>query len=90
MLDNLKSNIGYLPLTTKAMLQAAQFWAQVRQAGLPTADKLALDADVILAAQAATLSADAWGMPGADIIVATVNVGHLSRFVTAMQWQDIA
>jgi len=89
-LDDLKATHGYLPLTTDAMLKAAQFWAEVRQVGLPTADRLALDADVILAAQAATLDVSAWEMPGAEVIVATVNVGHLSRFVTAKEWQEIS
>lgn len=89
-LDDLKARVDYLPLSTEAMLQAAQFWAQVRQVGLPTADRLALDADVILAAQAATLNVKAWEMPGAAVVVATVNVGHLSRFVTAKEWPEIA
>lgn len=50
-LDELKSRIGYLTITTDAMLRAAEFWAQARQMGYPTADDKALDADVILAAQ---------------------------------------
>ena len=87
-LDTLKS-LGYLPLTEAALLQAAGFWAEVRRAGLPTADRFALDADVILAAQAATLNSAAWGMAGADVVIATLNVGHLSRFVDARLWQDI-
>ena len=54
------------------MRLAAEFWSQVRRAGLPTADPQALDADCILAAQATLL-----GGPGDDIVIATTNVGHL-------------
>ena len=43
----------------------------------------ALDGDVILAAQAATLDR-------ARVIDATTNVRHLSRFVPAKLWADIA
>jgi hypothetical protein len=45
----------------------------------------ALDADVILAAQA--LNAMEVGSP---IVVATTNVRHLARFVDARPWQDIS
>lgn len=62
--------------------QAAVFWAQARQAGRPTAPDLALDADAILAGQAATLRAG-------DPVIATTNEGHLSRFVAASQWHTI-
>ena len=79
----------YLPLTTNAMRQAADFWADLRRIGLPTADRLALDADVILCAQAATLEPAAFGLPGASVVIATGNVGHLSRLVDARHWQDI-
>lgn len=89
-LDEYKTSNQYLPLTTRAMLQAADFWAAARRSGMPTADRLALDADVILAAQAATLDPADWGMAGAGVIVATVNVGHLSRFVDAQLWQAIS
>lgn len=51
-LDLLKNSIGYLPLSTATMLQAAELWAQARRNGRPTADPKALDCDVILAAQA--------------------------------------
>ena len=81
-LDALAGLLEYLPLTTAAMRQAAVFWAQARQQGRPTADDKALDGDVILAAQAMTLGA-------ADVVIATTNVGHLSRFAPAALWPDI-
>jgi predicted nucleic acid-binding protein len=83
-LDTLKTRAHYLPISTDAMLLAAQLWAQVRNQGLPTADPHALDADVILAAQALTS-----GRPPSDIVIATTNVGHLARFVAADLWQNI-
>jgi predicted nucleic acid-binding protein len=82
-LDHLIQQIEYLPLTTTAMRQAAGFWAQARQQGQPTAGDQALDGDVILAAQAATLNEP-------NVVVATVNVKHLSRFVPADLWQNIS
>jgi predicted nucleic acid-binding protein len=81
-LDALASRLEYLPITTAAIRQAAVFWAQARQQGQPTADDKALDGDVILAAQAMTLGA-------ADVVVATTNVGHLSRFAPAALWPDL-
>jgi predicted nucleic acid-binding protein len=93
-LDALVGLLEYLPLTTAAMRQAAWFWAQARQQGQPTADDKALDGsqptaddkaldgNVILAAQAITLGV-------MDIVIATTNVGHLSRFAPAALWLDI-
>jgi predicted nucleic acid-binding protein len=81
-LDALARLLEYLPITTTAMRQAARFWAQARQQGQPTAGDKALDADMILAAQAMTL-----GVP--EVVIATTNVGHLSRFAPADLWQDI-
>lgn len=81
-LDALVNRVEYLPLTTAAMRQAAVFWAQARQQGQPTADDKALDGDVILAAQATTLGVT-------DMVIATTNVGHLSRFAPAALWQHI-
>jgi len=78
-LDLLKNSIGYLPLSTPIMLKAAELWAQARRSGMPTADPKALDCDVILAAQALVVQG----------LVATENVGHLSRFVEARHWREI-
>ena len=83
-LDQLKQQIEYVPLTTQMMLKAAEFWATARNSHQPTASGEALDADVILAAQAA-LSVQI----GEEVVIATTNVGHLERFVSAKQWKDI-
>lgn len=83
-LDDFINGLGYLALTTPVMRQAAKLWAQVRQAGRPTADPHALDGDVILAAQALSL-----GYALGEIVVATTNVGHFSRFIPARRWQEI-
>lgn len=84
-LDQAKSSLGYVPITTPAMLQAATFWAQARQRGQPTAPDLALDADTILAAQAVVLAAQ----EGDRVVIATTNPGHLQRFTDADNWRRI-
>jgi predicted nucleic acid-binding protein len=81
-LDELANLVEYLPITTAAMRQAAMFWAQARQQGQPTAGDKTIDSDMILAAQATTLDV-------VDVVIATTNVGHLSRFATADLWQNI-
>ncbi len=81
-LDALAQATEYLPITTASMRRAAELWAQARQQGQPTAGDNTIDADMILAAQALML-----GEP--QVVVATTNVGHLSRFVPADDWQNI-
>lgn len=84
-LDQLKQTIGYLPITTNAMLRAAAYWADARTGGYQTAPDESLDADVILAAQATTIAGDEED----ETIIATTNVGHLARFATAEIWEKI-
>lgn len=74
----------YMAITTAAMRRAAELWAESRQAGAPTADPQALDGDVILAGQALTM-----GLPASDLVIATSNPRHISRFVSADLWQNI-
>lgn len=83
-LDNLNKTFVYLPITTEAMLAAAQLWADMRSRGRPTSGKNSLDADAILAAQANTLR-------GREVqtIVATDNVQHLNQMTHAEYWHDI-
>ncbi len=86
-LDRLTAGLVYEPITTPAMRLAADFWAHVRRAGRPTAGPRALDVDAILAAQASLLAG-----PGDSVLIATTNVGHLSRFpgIVAEEWEKVA
>lgn len=81
-LDDLAKFLEYLPITTTAMRQAAELWAQARQQGQPTAGDKTIDGDMILVAQAMTLF-----IP--DVVIATTNVGHLSKFIMAEFWHNI-
>lgn len=83
-LNWLRTRLYYQPITTHAMGLAADYWAQARQLGQPTAHPEALDGDVILAAQATVLS-----NAGYSVVVATSNPGHLARYVDARPWQSI-
>lgn len=78
-LDDLERLLDYLPLDTEIMHQAAELWAKSRHQGTPTADKEALDGDVILAAQAISVGG----------IVITTNRKHLSQFVLTREWSDV-
>jgi hypothetical protein len=83
-LDALKRTIGFSEITTVVMDLAADFWAQARNMGRPTATDAALDGDMILVAQASLIAGQ-----GHNVIVATTNVKHLSLFVVARLWRDI-
>jgi len=80
-LNHFKAAAHYLPISTEAMLLAAELWADARRRGYATAGDQALDADVILAAQAITL--------GGATVIATTNVSHLSRYAYAELWDQI-
>ncbi len=84
-LNRLKELLEYAPLTTAVMHQAAAFWAEARNTGRPTAPDPALDTDAILAAQALAVA-----QPDDDLVVATLNVGHVSRYVPARVWHEIS
>lgn len=82
-LDDLARLLEYLPIKTVAMRQAAKLWAQARQQGQPTAGDKTIDGDMVLVAQAMMLEVP-------DVVIATTNVGHLSRFIAAELWQNIS
>jgi hypothetical protein len=64
------------------MRRAAELWALARQTGQPTAGDNTIDGDMILVALAESLR-------GPSTIIATTNVGHLSRFFPAELWTNI-
>ncbi len=74
-----------IPLTTPQLELAARLWAEARRAGTPTAREEALDVDAIVAAQALSL-----GLHESEYVVATTNPAHLSRYVPAQLWTDLA
>lgn len=85
-LDALRGDLGFLPISPAAMLRAAEFWALVRRAGAAGAGPRDLDADCILAGQAATA-----GTVGDRLVIATTNVRHFRRFpgIDAQDWPAI-
>jgi predicted nucleic acid-binding protein len=83
-LDQVKAMCDYAPLTTDAMLKAAELWAEARQVGLVPAPPEALDGDMILAAQALLVA-----VLGDVVTVATENARHFSHFVDAQPWERI-
>lgn len=86
-LDLLKTRFDTLDISRAALERAAEFWAALRNAGVPTAGPQDLDADSILAGMAAT------AFDPSDIVtIATTNVAHLGRFpgIDAREWSTIA
>lgn len=73
-LNRLHALIEYVPISTPLMRRAALLWAEARRRSQPTADRAALDADVILAARALMLGEAA----GDTVVVATENSRHLA------------
>lgn len=78
----------YLPLTDSALKLAAQLWAQARNGGTLPADPKELNGDVLIAAQILDYQAT-YGLAASDIVIASVNVGHLSLFVPSDLWTNI-
>lgn len=74
--------VVYLPIDTTVMRRAALLWAEARQQGRPAADNKALDADMILSAQAIVQCSH-------NFVIATTNVKHFPLDVPADTWQNI-
>ena len=78
----------YIALDDATLKRAAHLWAEVRNQGLVTADPKELDCDALIAAQVLEYQENNQLSPS-QIIIATTNVGHLSRFVSARLWSEI-
>ncbi|MGH9482410.1 MAG: type II toxin-antitoxin system VapC family toxin [Terriglobales bacterium] len=89
-LDQLHDALLYLPVDTATLRTAAQLWAESMRAARPVAHPKELNVDVILAAQARRVHLQL-RVPADSVaaVVATDNVGHLGRFVTAKRWDEI-
>lgn len=85
-LDGILTELGFLPLDTETMHLAAALWADARNEAHPFAHEHALDGDVILLAQSQLLQE---GNENDQVIIATTNVKHLSRYADASEWQKI-
>jgi len=68
----------------RALRPAAKVGAQARNAGIPPVEPKERAGDVLIAAHALDL-----GLPQSDLVVATMNVGHLAQFVAAELWTNI-
>lgn len=83
-LDRLIEENIYLPVTLDVVAKAGELWANARRLGRSTADPLALDGDVLIAAQA-----EGFSDLGLSVIVATFNEFHIGRYVRAKNWTEI-
>jgi hypothetical protein len=86
-LDELGIEHGVIPLSGDVLKLAAGLWAWARtqKIQMQTAPDAALDIDILLAATAIDLERQ----EGESVIIATGNVGHLSRFAKADLWSNI-
>lgn len=78
----------YLPLTDSALKRAAELWSQAGNRGALPADPKELSCDVLIASQALDYQ-ELFGLSTSDIIIATLNVGHISLFAPADIWTNI-
>jgi toxin FitB len=76
-IERLNQFISYslIPINSETFVQAAIFWAEVRNQGKPTSDNKSLDCDAILAAQALQ-QFEYYD----KVTVITTNVKHIERF----------
>ena len=83
----MKTRFDTLDINRAALERAVEFWASLRNAGVPTAGPQDLDADSILVGMAATAFD-----PSEIVTIATTNEAHLGRFpgIVVREWSTIA
>ena len=80
----LLEGVYYVPLSTRIMRLAAELWAEAWNERRATADRHALDGDVILAATTRLVK-----MRDRHVMVVTDNLKHMLRYAAAARWEDI-
>ena len=87
-LKNIKIDglMEFLLVSTEVLDLAAQIWAEAAADGRTTRDDKNIDVDIIISAHYQVL-VDTY--PGQQVIVATKNLKHISRFCEAANWQEI-
>jgi hypothetical protein len=75
---------GLVPIKEKTFQHAAKLWAQRRKNNEAARDDKSLDGDMILCAQAWSLT-----RPRQKVIVASSNIKHLKSFVECDEWKNI-
>jgi hypothetical protein len=78
--------LEFLPVSTEALDLAANLWARASNDGQTTRDDKNIDVDIIISAQYQIIKDKHLGR---QVVVATTNLKHLSRFCDAARWQDI-
>jgi predicted nucleic acid-binding protein len=87
LLDDLHQLIDFLPVDKTVWTLAVDIWARARASGQPTAGERNLDADMVICATWQDL---ATRYPGQEVIIATTNIRHLSRFANVTKWEDLS
>jgi len=85
-LNEIKQWFNFLEVDENVWNMAAKNWAKARNMGIPTADNLSLDADMVICATWQILQ-EKW--EGRYVVIATNNVKHLSHFANADIWENI-
>lgn len=88
-LDKFAADAGIVSITLETLLLATELWADARNRNAQGAPDVALDADMILCAQARLLRPADWEAEGATVVIATGNVKHLADFTPAAHWRDM-
>lgn len=85
-LEMIENFVDFLEIDRIVAELAAEFWAEARLQGQPTADEKNIDIDMMIMAHWRLLSES---FPGRYVVIATTNVRHLSLFANAEEWQNI-
>ena len=81
-----ESWVEFLVADRQVLNIAAELWAKAAASGQTSRSDKDIDIDIIISAHYQILVDE---YPGQQVVVATKNLKHLSRFCTAANWRDI-